>query len=182
MSQPSPTRSTSSSSRRRRRICADMVEGLAPHLRPTPDLLSVVKGLESGTLLRMSEVIAEAAGVPIGRIAALSGPEPRRRGRAQPAGLRGRRRRRSGTRRAGRGAARPARVPALRQRGHPRRRAVRGAQERRGDRGRRRRRPRLRRQRQGRAPDPRPGRDDPARDRGRRQPADLRRAWPGWAT
>ena len=34
----------------------------------------MVKGLERGTLLRMSEVIAEAAGVPIGRVAALSGP------------------------------------------------------------------------------------------------------------
>ena len=34
----------------------------------------------------------------------------------------------------------------------------------------------LRRQRQGRAADPRPGRDDPARDRRRRQPADVRRA------
>ena len=34
----------------------------------------MVKGLEGGTLLRMSEVIAEAAGVPIERIAALSGP------------------------------------------------------------------------------------------------------------
>ena len=42
--------------------------------RPDADLLSVVKGLERGTLLRMSEVIAEAAGVPIGRVAALSGP------------------------------------------------------------------------------------------------------------
>ena len=38
------------------------------------------------------------------------------------------------------------------------------------------RRARLRRQRQGRADDPRPGRDDPARDRRRRQPADVRRA------
>ena len=43
-------------------------------LAPEADLLSVVKGLERGTLLRMSEVIAEAAGVPIGRVAALSGP------------------------------------------------------------------------------------------------------------
>ena len=50
------------------------VESAAPFLAPATDLLSVVKGLERDTLLRMSEVIAEAAGVPIGRIAALSGP------------------------------------------------------------------------------------------------------------
>jgi glycerol-3-phosphate dehydrogenase (NAD(P)+) len=50
------------------------VEGAAPFLAPEADLLSVVKGLERGTLLRMSEVIAEAADVPIARIAALSGP------------------------------------------------------------------------------------------------------------
>ncbi|MEO5940584.1 MAG: NAD(P)H-dependent glycerol-3-phosphate dehydrogenase [Candidatus Limnocylindrales bacterium] len=50
------------------------VELLAGHLAPTADLLSVVKGLEGGTLLRMSQVIAEAAGVGLRRIAALSGP------------------------------------------------------------------------------------------------------------
>jgi len=47
---------------------------VAPFLDPTADLLSVVKGLERETLLRMSEVIADAAGVPVGRVAALSGP------------------------------------------------------------------------------------------------------------
>jgi glycerol-3-phosphate dehydrogenase (NAD(P)+) len=51
-----------------------MVEMVAPFLAPGADLLSVVKGLEQGTLLRMSLVIAEAAGVEAGRIAALSGP------------------------------------------------------------------------------------------------------------
>ncbi len=50
------------------------VVGAAPFLAPGADLLSVVKGLERGTNLRMSEVIAEAASVPIDRIAALSGP------------------------------------------------------------------------------------------------------------
>jgi glycerol-3-phosphate dehydrogenase (NAD(P)+) len=50
------------------------VEALAPHLPAEADLLSVVKGLERGTLLRMSQVVAEAAGVPVGRVAALSGP------------------------------------------------------------------------------------------------------------
>ncbi len=37
-------------------------------------MLSVVKGLERGTLLRMSEVIAQGAGISPDRIAALSGP------------------------------------------------------------------------------------------------------------
>ena len=50
------------------------VEGLAAHLQPSADVLSVVKGLERGTLLRMSEVIADAAGIGLRRIAALSGP------------------------------------------------------------------------------------------------------------
>ncbi len=51
-----------------------MVGTVAPFLAPGADLLSVVKGLEQGTLLRMSLVIAEAAGVEVSRIAALSGP------------------------------------------------------------------------------------------------------------
>jgi glycerol-3-phosphate dehydrogenase (NAD(P)+) len=51
-----------------------MVGDVAPFLAPGADLLSVVKGLERSTLLRMSEVIAEAADVPIARVAALSGP------------------------------------------------------------------------------------------------------------
>ena len=46
----------------------------APFLAPGADILSVVKGLERGTLLRMSEVIAEGASVEPQRIAALSGP------------------------------------------------------------------------------------------------------------
>ena len=51
------------------------VEGCAPTIwRQRADVLSVVKGLESGTLSRMSEVVAEAAGIPPSRIAALSGP------------------------------------------------------------------------------------------------------------
>jgi glycerol-3-phosphate dehydrogenase (NAD(P)+) len=45
-----------------------------PYLAQDADVLSVVKGLESGTVLRMSEVVAEAAGIPSSRIAALSGP------------------------------------------------------------------------------------------------------------
>jgi len=50
------------------------VAAIAPFLVPATDVLSVVKGLEGGTLLRMSQVIAESSGVPVGRVAALSGP------------------------------------------------------------------------------------------------------------
>lgn len=50
------------------------VARIAPHLAPGVDLLSVVKGLEPDSLLRMSEVIADAASLPAERIAALSGP------------------------------------------------------------------------------------------------------------
>jgi glycerol-3-phosphate dehydrogenase (NAD(P)+) len=46
----------------------------APHVPPGADVLSVVKGLEDGSLLRMSEVIADAGGIEPSRIAALSGP------------------------------------------------------------------------------------------------------------
>jgi glycerol-3-phosphate dehydrogenase (NAD(P)+) len=51
-----------------------VVRASAPHVPPTADVLSVVKGLEQGSLLRMSEVIAEAGGIDPARIAALSGP------------------------------------------------------------------------------------------------------------
>ncbi len=47
---------------------------VASHLDPSTDILTVVKGLERATLLRMSQVIGEAGGVPEARIAALSGP------------------------------------------------------------------------------------------------------------
>jgi glycerol-3-phosphate dehydrogenase (NAD(P)+) len=49
-------------------------EGCAPYLAETAALVSVVKGLERDTLLRMSQVIAEAGGLPPARVAALSGP------------------------------------------------------------------------------------------------------------
>ena len=51
-----------------------MTAACAPHLVPAADRLSVVKGLEADTLLRMSEVVAQASGVPPVRVAALSGP------------------------------------------------------------------------------------------------------------
>lgn len=47
---------------------------LRPHLAGGVPVLSVVKGLEQGSLCRMSEVIADAGGVGAGRVAALSGP------------------------------------------------------------------------------------------------------------
>ncbi|OGO57740.1 MAG: hypothetical protein A2V85_18480 [Chloroflexi bacterium RBG_16_72_14] len=50
------------------------VAGIAPHVPASADLLSVVKGIERGTHLRMSDVIAQAGGFDPARIAALSGP------------------------------------------------------------------------------------------------------------
>ncbi len=47
---------------------------VAPSVSPTADLVSVVKGLESETLLRMSQVVADAGAFDPSRIAALSGP------------------------------------------------------------------------------------------------------------
>jgi glycerol-3-phosphate dehydrogenase (NAD(P)+) len=47
---------------------------LAPSLPPRADLVSVAKGLEAGTLFRMSQVIADAGRLDPARIAALSGP------------------------------------------------------------------------------------------------------------
>ncbi|MFL5755133.1 MAG: NAD(P)H-dependent glycerol-3-phosphate dehydrogenase [Chloroflexota bacterium] len=52
----------------------DTVSTVARDIPSTGDVLSVVKGLERGTLLRMTEVIAEAGHVQAERIAALSGP------------------------------------------------------------------------------------------------------------
>ena len=47
---------------------------VGPYVPAGADVLSVVKGLEAGTLLRMTEVIAEAADIEPARVAALSGP------------------------------------------------------------------------------------------------------------
>lgn len=47
---------------------------VGPAIPASADVLSVVKGLENGSLLRMSEVIADAGGIEYARIAALSGP------------------------------------------------------------------------------------------------------------
>jgi glycerol-3-phosphate dehydrogenase (NAD(P)+) len=51
-----------------------VVTRVASHIQAAADVLSVVKGLEAGTLLRMSEVIAEAGAIAPTRVAALSGP------------------------------------------------------------------------------------------------------------
>jgi glycerol-3-phosphate dehydrogenase (NAD(P)+) len=51
-----------------------VVARVAPHVAREADVLSVVKGLEAGTLLRMSEVIAQAGRIAPERVAALSGP------------------------------------------------------------------------------------------------------------
>ena len=51
-----------------------VMAGLREEIAPAADVLSVVKGLERGTLLRMTEVIAAAAGIEPSRVAALSGP------------------------------------------------------------------------------------------------------------
>lgn len=52
----------------------ETVAAVAEHLPAGADVLSVVKGIERGTLLRMTQVIAEAGGIEPRRIAALSGP------------------------------------------------------------------------------------------------------------
>ncbi|GAA4476018.1 NAD(P)H-dependent glycerol-3-phosphate dehydrogenase [Rhodococcus olei] len=48
--------------------------GWAESIEPDATLLSLAKGIESGTLMRMSEVVREVAGVSEDRVAVLSGP------------------------------------------------------------------------------------------------------------
>jgi glycerol-3-phosphate dehydrogenase (NAD(P)+) len=50
------------------------VASVAPYLPTTADVVSVVKGLEADSLLRMTEVIADAGAIRPARVAALSGP------------------------------------------------------------------------------------------------------------
>jgi glycerol-3-phosphate dehydrogenase (NAD(P)+) len=52
----------------------ETIAAIGAQIPPSADILSVVKGLENGTLLRMTEVIAQAGGIEPRRIAALSGP------------------------------------------------------------------------------------------------------------
>jgi glycerol-3-phosphate dehydrogenase (NAD(P)+) len=51
----------------------DLYMAMLPHLRPATPVVSATKGLESGTMLRMSEVIRAVVG-DVFRIAVLSGP------------------------------------------------------------------------------------------------------------
>ncbi|MEV7030101.1 NAD(P)H-dependent glycerol-3-phosphate dehydrogenase [Streptomyces sp. NPDC093272] len=46
----------------------------APYIEPRTVIVSLMKGIERGTGLRASEVIQEVTGVPLGRVAVLSGP------------------------------------------------------------------------------------------------------------
>lgn len=52
----------------------EVARDAAPHLLPEACLVSLSKGLENGTLLRMTEVFAQASPAHAGRLAALSGP------------------------------------------------------------------------------------------------------------
>jgi glycerol-3-phosphate dehydrogenase (NAD(P)+) len=52
----------------------DNLLGWRPHLPAAAPLVSLMKGVELGTLLRMSEVVAQAADVPAERVAVVSGP------------------------------------------------------------------------------------------------------------
>jgi glycerol-3-phosphate dehydrogenase (NAD(P)+) len=62
---------------------------MLPHLEPGMSFVSATKGIESGTLLRMSEVIREVAGERFApRVAALSGPTfAREIARGEPAAV-----------------------------------------------------------------------------------------------
>ncbi|HEX5239527.1 MAG TPA: NAD(P)H-dependent glycerol-3-phosphate dehydrogenase [Candidatus Limnocylindrales bacterium] len=52
----------------------EQAERLAPYLSREADVLSATKGLEPGSLLRMTEVLGEVLDRPPDRVAALSGP------------------------------------------------------------------------------------------------------------
>jgi glycerol-3-phosphate dehydrogenase (NAD(P)+) len=52
----------------------EAIERIQPWIAAGAALLSVVKGLEAGSLLRMTEVIGTVAGIDVDRLAALSGP------------------------------------------------------------------------------------------------------------
>jgi glycerol-3-phosphate dehydrogenase (NAD(P)+) len=56
------------------RYLRDTAKRIAPHVPPAAILLSATKGLEAGSLSRMSEVLTEEIPAAAGRIAALSGP------------------------------------------------------------------------------------------------------------
>ena len=163
-----------------RRPCGREAEPRSrPSVHPDAVLLSVTKGIERGSLLRMTEVLAEVMPAAEGRIGALSGPNLALEiARGLPASaVVGAVEEGTGQRVLEVLGSRSFRL--YTNRDVDRRRALRRAQEHHRHRRRRGRAARLRRQRQGRAHHARPGRDDPPRPGRRRQPADLRRAGRG---
>ena len=156
-------------SRCRRRRCAQNLTEWSDVIPRDALLVSLMKGVELGSLKRMSEVIAEVTGAGPERIGGGQRPQPGQ-GDRQP----GARRERGGLhRRGGREAAAGAvplgDVPAVLQHRRDRLRAGRRLQERhravRRDGGR----ARLRRQHHRVGDHPRPRRDRPARDQARRR-------------
>ena len=83
------TRTTSSSSPCPPRRCATRPNACARTCADTPVLLSVAKGIEHGTLMRMTEVLADELPDATGRIAAMSGPNLALEIAQRPAGLGG---------------------------------------------------------------------------------------------
>ena len=143
-------------------------------IHPWIPVVSLAKGLEQGTLLRMTEVIAEVLPRSPGRRP--HRPEHRPRDHGRPGG-RQRDRHRGPVRRPGDPArAHPRHVPHLHQPRRHRLRARRGAEERRRHRLRHRPGSRRRRQHPRDGDDPRPGRADPARRGDGRRGGDVRRA------
>jgi len=55
-------------------LLRENLSGWAPLLPPDATLVSLMKGIELGTVKRMSEVISEVGGVPAERVAVVSGP------------------------------------------------------------------------------------------------------------
>ena len=149
------------------------LEEWAPHIPADAVLVSLMKGVELGSLKRMSEVIAEVTGAAPERIAVVSGPNLAKPIAHARAGRLGRRLRGRGGGPADPGPQPHPVVPPLHLRRRARLRARRCLQERRRPRRRHGRRPRLRRQHHRLGDHPRHRRDGPPRDGARRQPDDA---------
>jgi glycerol-3-phosphate dehydrogenase (NAD(P)+) len=52
----------------------EVLRAAAPHLPPEAPIVSVTKGIEQGTLQRMTEIVLEEAGADPGRVGVLTGP------------------------------------------------------------------------------------------------------------
>ena len=157
-----------------------VLEEAAPCMRPWIPVVSLSKGLEKGTLLRMTEVIKEVVPGPPGGRPDRAQPRPRDHvGQGRRLGHRHR------GPRGGQGhpgGVHPGRVPGLLERRRRRLRDGWCVEERHRHRRRDRRGAGGGRQHPGRGDVPRPGRADPA-GRCPGCPADhVRGAWPGWAT